>query len=220
MSLSRRKQVTQQTYYHHHHQHLIIEMALAPRSNFGNVPKSGRYNDLKTTTLGSDLLTSDEIYVGSTLSGNTVGDALTLTVQAQATTNADGNDIKLYGGAGNGTGVEGQIQFGSNFFTESKTTVTQATSITTGVTVTDSTGVITTFAASATAGSIETFTVTFADYCLTTSVVQLQLGAYGGSGFPNLIVSDVSNGSFDIDIQNIHPTDALDAAVLIYYTVM
>lgn len=200
---------------------IFLDMAQAARSNFGYASRSDRLNDLKVTTAESDLTISDEIYVATALRGDAAGNALLLAVQDQTTTNQPGSNIRLLGGTANGTSdFDGQISFESNFITSSKTTVTQATDINTTVVVTDSTGVITTQAAATVAGSTDTFTVTFADYALTTSVVQLQLGAYGGSGFPHLIVSDNSAGSFDIDIQNRHPSAALDAAMIIHYTVM
>jgi hypothetical protein len=102
-------------------------------------------------------------------------------------------------------------------------TVTQATSVTTGVTLNASSGVITTFTQSAAAGATSTFTVTNS-CCLATSVPLLTIlnyaGTYGTNGLPQVTVSAVSAGSFAITIVNCAPTNALSGALKIGFAVV
>ena len=59
-----------------------IIMALAARSNFGNVPKNGRYNDLQATTLGfTDLKIGSNTFTWPT-DTPVVNDVLTVTAYA------------------------------------------------------------------------------------------------------------------------------------------
>lgn len=99
-------------------------------------------------------------------------------------------------------------------------TVTQLTSIVTGVALTNgNSGVITTFAASALANATHTFTVTHPS-CLTTSIVLVNVVSYTGTGLPNVIVNNRLGGSFDIIIQNLAGVDALNAAMRIGFLIL
>lgn len=102
-------------------------------------------------------------------------------------------------------------------------TVTQGTSVTTGVTLNASSGVITTFSQSAAAGATSTFTVTNS-CCLSTSVVVVSVGNYAGTfgtnGFPLVTVSAVSAGSFAVTVVNAAPTNALSGALKIHFAVL
>lgn len=101
-------------------------------------------------------------------------------------------------------------------------TVTQETSVTTGVTVNASSGVITTFSQSAAASATSTFTVT--NSCVVAgSVVSVTIGNYAGTygtnGVPLATVSSVSGGSFNITIVNAHVLNALSGVLKINFNV-
>lgn len=99
-------------------------------------------------------------------------------------------------------------------------TVTQLTSIVTGVALTNgNSGVITTFAASALANATHTFTVTHPS-ALTTSVILVNVQSYTGTGLPNVIVNNRLAGTFDIIIQNLAGVDALNAAMRIGFLIL
>lgn len=99
-------------------------------------------------------------------------------------------------------------------------TVTQATSISTGVTVNSASGVITTVSATTAAGSTSTFTVTNSCVAAASAVV-LSLGAYSGTfgtnGTPIVSVSAVAAGSFDVKIFNAHATNALSGTLKLHF---
>lgn len=103
-----------------------------------------------------------------------------------------------------------------------KGTVTQATSITTGVTINTPAGVITTVSATTAAGATSTFTVTNAA-CLATSVV-LASWAYGGTlgtnGVPVVSINSVSAGSFTVNISNVDATNALSGTLKVYFLIV
>lgn len=102
-------------------------------------------------------------------------------------------------------------------------TVTQATSITTGVTATGSSGIITTVSSTLAAVTSTGFTVTNTDV-LSTSVVVASLVNYGGTlvtnGIPVVTVSAIAAGSFDIKITNAHASNALSGVMKISYIVV
>lgn len=102
-------------------------------------------------------------------------------------------------------------------------TVTQATSITTGVTLNKPAGVITTQSASAAADAAHTFTVTNS-FVATDSVILANICDYAGTiatnGNPNVIVDNITAGTFDIIITNTHGTNALSGALKIAFTIL
>jgi hypothetical protein len=98
-------------------------------------------------------------------------------------------------------------------------TVTQATSITTGVTLNKQRGQITTVASTLAAGAEETFTVTNSEVD-TADVVVACLAGYAGAGTPIVWVSDINDGSFDITISNLHATNAVDDPYVINFVVL
>lgn len=104
-----------------------------------------------------------------------------------------------------------------------KSTVTQVTSITTGVTINDVSGVITTVAATTANNAADTFTVTN-DRVLATSVVLAVVVGYSGTiatnGFPAVIVQNIGAGSFDMTLYNPHGTAALSGTVDIAFHVL
>lgn len=95
--------------------------------------------------------------------------------------------------------------------------VTQATNRTTGVTLNKICGTITTDDASLAAGAEATFTVTN-DKVAATDVVNVCLQTIT-TGTPLAFVTDVSAGSFDITISNLHASTADTSADLINFVV-
>ncbi len=69
------------------------------------------------------------------------------------------------------------------------------------------------------AGSEESFTVTNTQVAAT-DIVAICIKSYGGAGVPLPFVSAVGTGSFIITITNLHATNALDAAIVINFTVL
>lgn len=99
-----------------------------------------------------------------------------------------------------------------------KATVTQETSITTGVTADGSAGIITTFLPATAADASDTFTVSNASVT-TTSVVVAVISDYTGASLPTVRVGNVAAGSFDIVVQNTGAA-ALDQPLEISFIVM
>lgn len=101
-------------------------------------------------------------------------------------------------------------------------TVTQATSITTGVTLNALSGVITTVSATTAAGATSTFTVANSTVAAS-SVVLLDFnyaGTWGTNGFPGVQLGTVSAGSFQVVITNSHGTAALAGVLKIHFAVL
>lgn len=96
-------------------------------------------------------------------------------------------------------------------------TVTQATDRSTGVTINAPAGQITMNAASLAAGAEATFTVTNS-FVTSTSVPVVALTAIG-TGTPQVYVSAVANGSFNITITNLHAATADTTADVINFIV-
>lgn len=97
-------------------------------------------------------------------------------------------------------------------------TVTQTTSITTAVTLNKLCGSITTVSATTAAGAEDTFTVNNNQVTANDVVVVTQ--RYSGAGTPQVYVSNVANGSFNITISNLHASSALNAALTINFMVL
>lgn len=96
--------------------------------------------------------------------------------------------------------------------------VTQITSAATGVTLSRVTGQITTVALTTAAAVEERFTVTNTAVAATDVIV---LGTtYNGAGLPMLSVVNVTAGSFDVVISNVHATNALNALMVINFAVV
>lgn len=100
--------------------------------------------------------------------------------------------------------------------------VTQLTSITTGVTLNAKKGLITTFTPSTAALSATIFTVTNS-LATTTSHVNAYVVSYGGTlvtnGVPLVMVKARAAGSFDIAIYNIDGTNALATSLVIGFEI-
>lgn len=101
-------------------------------------------------------------------------------------------------------------------------TVSQGTSITTGVTLNALKGVITTQSASAAAGAAHTFTVTNSTV-VGTSHVSAYIMDYSGiittNGLPAVIVDNRTAGTFDIIVYNAHGANALSGTLVIGFEV-
>lgn len=105
----------------------------------------------------------------------------------------------------------------------SKSNVTQATSITTGVTVNAHAGIITTVSSTLAAEATAEFTVTnskvLAGSAVLVSIVDYS-GTYGTNGIPVVSVDSIAAGSFKIDLSNVHGTNALAGVVKISFLVV
>lgn len=97
-------------------------------------------------------------------------------------------------------------------------TVTQITSISTGVTVSGLGGQITTVASTLAAAAEAEFEVTN-DQVAATDVIALST-TYNGAGTPMLSVRKVGAGVFTITITNVHAANALDAVIVINFRVL
>jgi len=82
-------------------------------------------------------------------------------------------------------------------------TVTQATSITTGVALNSSYGRITTVSSTLASNNTATFTVTNSSVLASTDLIMLTLNGYSGTnGVPSVRIGTISAGSFTIVIRN------------------
>lgn len=101
--------------------------------------------------------------------------------------------------------------------------VTQITSITTGVTVNSKKGIITTFTPSTAALGATTFTVT-CNKTTATSNIRAYVTEYGGTvltnGLPYVFVKNQTATSFDIIIYNAHATNALATSLKIGFEII
>ena len=100
-------------------------------------------------------------------------------------------------------------------------TVTQATSITTGVTLNNATGIITTFAATTAANSTEAtgFVVTNSTVKATSKIQVSCQYAGAANGIPTPIISAIAAGSFTVILGN-GGSAALNALVKIHFSVI
>jgi hypothetical protein len=101
-------------------------------------------------------------------------------------------------------------------------TVTQGTSITTGVTLSAKKGLITTFTPSTAGLAATTFTVTNT-LVTASSNIEAYVAAYGGTvitnGLPYAFVKSKTTGSFNIVIYNAHATNALSTSLVIGFEI-
>lgn len=101
-------------------------------------------------------------------------------------------------------------------------TVTQATSITTGVTINSDAGVITTVSATTAALGKSTFTVTNSSVEAGSIVIPAIVnyaGTYTTNGTPVVTVNNITAGAFDVNLLNVHTTNALSGVVKIAFFV-
>ncbi len=102
-----------------------------------------------------------------------------------------------------------------------RSTVTQATSSTTGVTINSVSGQITTVALTTAADTTNTFTVTNSAVSAASTIVctLLYSGTFGSGGLPVVSVSNVTSGAFDVRITNVHASNALSGFCKIHFIV-
>lgn len=98
-------------------------------------------------------------------------------------------------------------------------TVTQASSITTGVTLSTNSGQITTVSSTLAAAAEATFTVTNTKVAATDCVI-VNIGSTSSAGTPMAFCSAVGAGSFNITITNLHASAALDNTLTINFVVV
>ena len=112
------------------------------------------------------------------------------------------------------------VDVSNKLFLGSYGTVTQATSITTGVTLNTKRGVITTFDPALAAAAEQEFVVTNSE-CHAGDVVVISVGS-GPSDNEHVMafVSAVSEGSFSIVISNLATTNQADGAMAINFAII
>ena len=114
--------------------------------------------------------------------------------------------------------VAGPTNSATNDLVNDKGTVTQATSITTGVTLSTLNGVVTTVSSTLAADTSANFTVTNTKVT-TASNIQLTAVYAGNQGAVALNVVSVSNGSFVVKVLNLSSTQALNAVIKVNFLV-
>lgn len=101
-------------------------------------------------------------------------------------------------------------------------TVTQLTSITTGVTLNAKKGIVTTFTPSTAGLAATTFTVTN-NLATASSNIEAYVTEYGGTvitdGLPYVFVKNKTAGTFDIIVYNAHATNALATSLKIGFQI-
>ena len=98
-------------------------------------------------------------------------------------------------------------------------TVTQITSITTGVTLNTLSGQITTVSSTLAAAAEAAFTVTNSQVTATDTVIA-NIGSTSSAGTPAVVVTAVAAGSFELTLTNLHASSALDNTVTINFAVI
>lgn len=98
-------------------------------------------------------------------------------------------------------------------------TVTQATSITTGVTLNTHSGQITTVSSTLAAAAEAEFVVTNSNVAATDTVI-VNLGSTSSAGTPYALCTRVAAGSFTILVGNKHASNALDNTLTINFAVI
>ena len=141
-----------------------------------------------------------KLTVGSTITINSLGDLSNSSGSTSLSSGADSMAVSSTAG----------VSF-------PKSTVTQITSISTGVTATKTSGVITTVSATSASGVSATFTVTNTTVAITDVIVCGVVGYSGTTGVPVVRVSAVSAGSFTVTLTNVHPTEALNGIVKVSF---
>jgi VCBS repeat-containing protein len=145
----------------------------------------------------SGLLTGTTIHVTNTLAGTiTVKDPTNTTTLGTVVAGSLGT-FKL---AGNATWINARSDLAAEF-----ATVTQSTSISTGVTINSTSGAITPQSSTIAPGESVAFIVTN-NKAISNYNVLINLANYTGTGSPVLTATRLTSGSFVILIQNIHPT--------------
>jgi hypothetical protein len=98
-----------------------------------------------------------------------------------------------------------------------KSSVTQGTSITTGVTLNSQCGSIRTVSAATGAQSVQSFTVTNSNITIDSVILANIVGYTGSTGLPHVYIDDITSGSFKTVIQNCSTSASLNGALNIGY---
>lgn len=97
-------------------------------------------------------------------------------------------------------------------------TVTQATSITTGVTINGRMGQITTVSSTLAAAAEADFVVTNSEV-KAGDIVVAGIKSTSSAGTPIVVVAAVADGSFTLRLTNLHAANALDNTLVIFFAV-
>lgn len=132
--------------------------------------------------------------------------------------------LTIQGGISNaGFGIMESDKFSgpieTSSFTADGATVTQATSITTGVTINKISGLITTVSSTLAAGSSATFTVSN-DNVDTNDLVFINVNQGSSTGIAIGYVTNITSNAFDIVIRNIHGATAFNNTIKISFFVV
>ena len=113
----------------------------------------------------------------------------------------------------------GSINTGRVTFTN-KGSVTQATSLTSGVTLHSPAGSITTISTSLEASETLSFICTNACVTATNFVFANIIDYAGSTGTPSVIVDNITRGSFAINVRNNHPVNTLNGSLKVGFFVV
>ena len=183
----------------------------------GDINCSGDANITGDVITGDDILVGDDAVIGGnvTVTGNinpasnntgALGNS-TLWIASGYVTDLHANTLTVNGNlTTNGIGVT------------SRGTVTQATSVSTGVTLNNKVGTITTYAHNGTAGNITSFTVTCGNVTTDDIVYVCIADTNTNPANSTMIASvdDISAGSFDVVMYWVGPAASNDTFVLNY----
>lgn len=132
-------------------------------------------------------------------------------ITAGTTVSGDFGEVRI-----NTNSIDTVFSEGGVAFT--KGTVTQITSLSTGVILNTKQGIITTVSATTAGQSATSFTVTNSTVSASNMILANILdysGTAGTNGFPNVYVDDIGSGSFVVTIMNSHGTNALSGVLKI-----
>lgn len=134
---------------------------------------------------------------------------------------AQGATVKNYFSTCSGARCDNVLNIGGTLEYENRGTVTQATSITTGVTLNTTSGTITTVSQTIAAGAEAEFTVTNSTVGVNDVVIVNLADTASGAGGPFIVtVSDVKAGSFKIAIANPHAANAGNSVLKVNFAVI
>lgn len=101
----------------------------------------------------------------------------------------------------------------------SKSTSTQATSLTTGISVSTNAGFIYTFT-TGTLATLGSTSFTVSNPSITeNSLIALNLNGHGGNGVPQVSAINVTQGSFGVRIRNLDATNAMSGSLKLGYNI-
>jgi hypothetical protein len=176
-------------------------------------------NDLAVNT---DKATIDGA-TGNTVIAGTLGVAGNVAVNTDKFTVAEASGNTVVAGTLGVTGAltqTGAATFGGAVKLSDGGTVTQITTIATGVTINKNTGQIVTVSTTLAAGASASFIVTNSAVVDAKAVVVACIGTTSSAGTPTAHVSHVGVGAFTITLRNDHASAALDNTVTINFAVL